>query len=65
MFLLIEAGSVSVIAVMHVDDIFAVGVKRDVTGFARTWASLSPSIILASYDGTLVVTIPETRSRVC
>lgn len=32
------------------------------TGFARTWATLSPSITMAG-DGTLVVTIPETRTR--
>ena len=35
-FRLIEAGSVSIIAVVHVDDILRWAVKRDVTGFART-----------------------------
>ena len=35
-FRLIEAGSVSIIAVVHVDDILRWAVKRGVTGFART-----------------------------
>lgn len=37
-------------------------VKRDATGLARNWTTLSPSLILASYDGMLVAAIPEARS---
>ena len=63
-FRMIEARSVSVIAEMHVDGIFAVGRKEICDRFCEDWANFSPSITLLSYDGTLVVAIPETWSRV-
>ena len=41
-FRLIEAGSVSGTAAVHVDDMFEVGRNRDATGFARTLGKLIP-----------------------
>ena len=60
---LTEAGSVSVIAVVHVDDIFAVGRKEIYDRLCEDFGKLVCINNLATYHGTLVVTIPETWLR--
>ena len=63
-FRLIEAGSVSIVAVVHVDGIFAVGITERCGRFCEELNYLSPINNLASNDEMMVITVPGTRSRV-
>ena len=64
-FRFIEAGSVFIIAVVHVDDIFAVGRKERCDRLCEDLNRPVPIYnIFPSCDDRPVATIPETRSRV-